>query len=102
MSGKRKPPRALRVLGDDQEAIADYLNSTLLKGGEEFAQSIGELMRSRNIVQLSHQTLIDRASLYRNFGGGVEPRVSKIIKVLDSLGFELTVCPKRDKEDKSS
>ncbi|MDR2095315.1 MAG: putative addiction module antidote protein [Treponema sp.] len=52
---------------------------------------IGDIARSHGMTQLARSLELDRKGLYKAFSPEGNPSFLTVVKVLDSLGFRLTV-----------
>ena len=55
---------------------------------------IGDLARSKGIAQIAKDLNLARESLYRSLSQDGNPSFSTIVKVLDNLGYKLSVQQK--------
>jgi probable addiction module antidote protein len=79
----------------DEETMANYLADCLAEGGITlFLHAMGEVARARGMSVIAADTGLTRASLYKALGEGGNPGLGTIAKVLDTLGFTLSVVPK--------
>jgi probable addiction module antidote protein len=86
---------------DNPSAIADYLTEILDKNEfVDLVRAIGNVMRAHNVLALSQQTGLRREGLYRMFGGERDPTLGNTMKVLDCLGVQLVVKPRKLVKDK--
>jgi DNA-binding phage protein len=69
---------------------------------ENVVVTVWRLIREESSVRrVSMELGMDRASLYRSFKKGTNPRVDTIMKFLDHLGYRLQVVKKKKKAKKS-
>lgn len=69
---------------------------------ENVVVTVWNLIREESSVRrVSMELGMDRASLYRSFKKGTNPRVDTIVKFLDHLGYRLQVVKKKKKAKKS-
>ena len=57
------------------------------------AHALGVAARARGMLEVSRDSGVDRAGLYRSFARGGDPRISTFDKVARSLGYHLTLAP---------
>jgi probable addiction module antidote protein len=77
---------------DNKEVAVEYLKAALAENDIEFLlRAIGDIARSRSIVQLSQELNLDRKGLYKAFSEKGNPSFITVVKVLDDLGFRLSV-----------
>jgi probable addiction module antidote protein len=84
---------------DNPTAIAQYLTEILEKNDLDILlDAINSVMRAQNVMRLSKSTEIRRESLYKMFGGDVNPRFGKVLSLFAGLGVRLVVRPLPAKE----
>ena len=89
------PWDSAEFFGDD-EAVVEYLRAALEENDLAFfVKAIGNVARARGMSQVSQETQLGRQNLYKALSGERDPRVGTLMKVLDSLGVQLTVAPSR-------
>jgi len=82
-----------RYLRSDK-AISEYLKAAFENANGDPAVIINALnvaSRARGILQLSNETGLTRAGLYRALSANGNPSVATLLKVLDALHVKLTV-----------
>ena len=57
-------------------------------------KAIGDIARSKGMAQLARELNLDRASLYKSLSPAGNPSFFTIAKVLDNLGFQLSIKEK--------
>ena len=57
------------------------------------AHALGVAARARGMLNISRETGVDRAGLYRSFVKGGDPRISTFDKVARSVGYHITLTP---------
>src|ERR1035437_890841 len=95
MSEKRDRP----IIGplSSRSEIADYINYAF-KSSDLVAicHAIGDATRLHNISDIAKKAGVERPSVYRGFAGQQQfPNLSTVVKVLDAMGFQLKVTPRR-------
>ena len=79
---------------DSQEAVAEYISQVLEDGDQaELFRAIGYIAKAKGMTQISNETGLGRASLYKTFQKGSEPKFSTVIKVMKSIGLNLHADP---------
>lgn len=69
---------------------------------ENVASTVWRLIKEKSSVRrVSMELGMDRASLYRSFKKGTNPRIDTIVKFLDHLGYQLQVVKTKKKVKKS-
>jgi probable addiction module antidote protein len=86
-------------LADDietKEDVIGMIEAALEENDPEFMLSvIGDIARSKGMAQLARELNMDRAGLYRSFSPDGNPYFLTVVKVLDNLGFKLSIQRKR-------
>jgi len=78
-----------------KEDIIEYLAAALEENDPKFLVSvIGDIARSKGMAQLARELNLARESLYRSLSPEGNPSFNTIVKVLDNLGFQLSVRQK--------
>ena len=57
-------------------------------------EAIGDIARSKGMARLARELNLDRASLYKSLSPAGNPSFFTIVKVMDNLGFQLSVKQK--------
>ena len=77
---------------DTEEAIEEYVLAASEDGdAAAIARALGVVARARGMTQLSRETGIARASLYKALSGEGNPELATIAKVARALGFRLAL-----------
>jgi probable addiction module antidote protein len=77
---------------DNKEVAVEYLKAALAENDIQFLlRAIGDIARSRGMAQLSQELNLDRKGLYKAFSQEGNPSFLTVVKVLDGLGFRLSV-----------
>lgn len=88
------PWDSAEVLTDD-EAIIEYLQAALEENDPAFfMKALGNVARAKGITSIAQKAQLGRQNLYNALSGKRNPRVDTLVKILDALGFQLTVTPK--------
>jgi probable addiction module antidote protein len=86
-------------LADDietKEDVIGIIGAAIEENDPEFLLSvIGDIARSKGMSQLARELNMDRAGLYRSFSPDGNPYFLTVIKVLDHLGFRLSIQRKQ-------
>jgi probable addiction module antidote protein len=81
---------------ETKEDVIATLEAALAENDPEFLLSvIGDIARSKGMVQLARELNLDRTGLYKAFSSGGNPSFITVVKVLDNLGFKLSVQQKK-------
>jgi probable addiction module antidote protein len=77
---------------DTPEGVAEFLKAAL-EGGDmkHFAKCVGIAARAEGMTAMAEKTGMQRDSLYRLTSGKSNPRLDTISKVVEALGFKLTL-----------
>ena len=80
---------------DTREDVAGILEAALEENDPEFLfKIIGDIARSKGMAQIAKDLNLNRESLYRSLSQEGNPSFVTIVKVLDILGFQLSVKQK--------
>ena len=75
---------------DSDEAIAEYITQVLADGDtKEFLRAISYIARAKGMTEVSKETGLSRASLYKTLDENAKPRFETIMKILKSFGIRL-------------
>jgi len=79
-----------------EEDVVDWLKIWMEDGSpEEIAKAIGDIARSRGMTKIARKTGLGRQALYNALSEKGNPTLETLMAVLDALGLELTVQPKK-------
>ena len=77
-----------------RKEIADYINYAFKSSDiAAICHAIGDATRLHNVSDIAKKAGIERPSVYRAFAG--HPNLSTVLGVLDAMGFQLKVVPRR-------
>ena len=80
---------------ETREDVEGILEVALEENDPEFLfKVIGDIARSKGMAQIARDLNLNRESLYRSLSQEGNPSFITIIKVLDILGFQLSVKQK--------
>lgn len=75
---------------DTEEEMQAYLNAALEEGDPKFLfTALGDIVRAKNLSQLSRETGISREGIYKALSGQGNPTFNTIFKITQALGLEL-------------
>jgi len=78
-----------------KEDVTGYLEAALEENDTALLLAvIGDIARSKGIAQIAKDLNLARESLYRSLSQDGNPSFSTIVKVLDNLGFQLSIRQK--------
>ena len=90
---KTRPFDMANHLGSEEE-ITEYLRQVLEDNDPaELAEALGDIARARGMTQLARDTGLSRESLYKSLSGERAPSSETLFKVMQALGFKLTLAP---------
>src|ERR1700730_12226698 len=91
-----KPDRSIIDPGSSRGEIAQHINSAF-KSFDIVAicGAIGDAARLHNMSDIAKKAELQRPSVYRAFSGRKSPNFSTVLSVLDAMGFQLRVTPRR-------
>lgn len=77
---------------DDDEMIAEYLNSVLEDGDSaDILTAIGHIAKAQGMTKIAAETGLSRPSLYKALSKGAKPQFETVLKVLRAVGSNLHV-----------
>lgn len=72
-----------------------YLQAALAENDNAFLQTaLGDIAKARGMTELAKELGIGRSSLYKALSAKGNPQFATIRKVIEALGFELTITAK--------
>ncbi|MDR0447761.1 MAG: putative addiction module antidote protein [Treponema sp.] len=75
--------------------VMAFLEGALEENDPEFLlETIGHIARSKGMALIAKELNLDRAGLYKSFSPDGNPYFFTVIKVLDNLGFRLSIQQK--------
>ncbi|MGY4350519.1 putative addiction module antidote protein [Bradyrhizobium sp. GM7.3] len=79
---------------DGSEGFAKRLTQGLASNRfEEAVLALKEAVLSQNVSSLAREAGIERRTMYKTFGGAVDPHLSRILKVVAAMQLRLLVVP---------
>ncbi len=77
---------------DDDEIIAEYLNTVLEEGDStDIISALGHVAKAQGMTKIAEETGLSRPSLYKALSDGAKPQFETILKVLRAVGGHLHV-----------
>jgi probable addiction module antidote protein len=77
---------------ETKEDVIAYLKVALEEKDPDFLLSvIGDIARSKGMVQLARELNLDRAGLYKALSPKSNPSFTTVAKVLDNIGFNIRI-----------
>ena len=81
---------------ENKEDVIEYLTAAMEEKDPEFLlAAIGDIARSKGMTQLSKDLNLDRKGLYKSFSSGGNPSFLTVARVLDNLGFGVSIYKKK-------
>ena len=78
-----------------KEDVIGILEAVLEENDTEILfEVIGDIARSKGMAQIAKELNLARESLYRSLSPDGNPSFTTIVKVLDNLGFQLSIKQK--------
>lgn len=79
-----------------EEHILYYLEASM-EGNDpkHIASALGDVARSKGMTEIARKTGLGRQALYNALSENGNPTLETLIAVLDALGLELSVQPKK-------
>ena len=78
-----------------KEDVIGILEAALEENDTEFLfEVLGDIARSKGMAQIAKELNLARESLYRSLSQDGNPSFNTVVKVLDNLGFQLSVRQK--------
>ncbi|HZS46706.1 MAG TPA: addiction module antidote protein [Blastocatellia bacterium] len=96
MTDIRKTKTLDEVMADylsDPDDLAEYINTSIEEG--RLTEALGRVARVYGIGKLAEQTSLNRENLYKMLADGSNPSLKSLEAVLDSLGLQIKVEPKK-------
>ncbi|MDK8650015.1 putative addiction module antidote protein [Alloscardovia omnicolens] len=83
----------------DPDSVIYFLDAALeANDAHLFASALGEVAKSQGMSKLAEQSGLPRESLYQILSAKGNPRLETLMRVLDGLGFTLSLRRTRDGE----
>ena len=81
-----------------EEDIQAFIEASIVEAEQDtdpslLAHALGVAAKARGMLNVSRQTGVDRAGLYRSFVKGGDPRISTFDKVARSIGYHISLVP---------
>jgi probable addiction module antidote protein len=81
---------------ETREDVIAYLDAALAENDTKFLlKAIGNVARSRGMAQLARELNLSREGLYDSLSPKGNPSFTTVVKVLDNLGFQLSIQQKK-------
>ena len=80
---------------ETKEDVIGIIEAALEENDVEFLfKVIGDIARSKGMAQIARELNLNRESLYRSFSQDGNPSFNTVARVLDNLGFQLSIRQK--------
>jgi len=80
---------------NSKEDVLAYLEAALEENDTELLLAVvGDIARSEGMGQIAKNVNLARESLYRSLSAEGNPSFSTVVKVLDALGYQLSIKQK--------
>ena len=66
------------------------------------AVALGDVARAKGMTKIAEKAGLGRESLYKSLSSEGNPRFSTVLKVVDALGFQLSIKPKPNPRRRSA
>jgi probable addiction module antidote protein len=81
---------------DTKEDVIAYLEAALNENDPKFLlKAIGNIARSKGMARLARELNLNREGLYESLSAKGNPSFITVVKVLDNLGFQLSIQQKQ-------
>jgi probable addiction module antidote protein len=81
---------------ETQEDIDSYLQAAFETGDpKQMAKALGNAARAQGMIDISKKTGVTREALYISLSGNGNPTLNTLTAVVDTLGYQLAIMPKR-------
>jgi len=87
----------IEELKGDEKGQYAYLKASLEENSdmpEVFLKAVETVAKAHGFSNFAKKTGLNRENLYRIFSNERTPRLESLVKILDALGFKLTITPK--------
>lgn len=75
-----------------EEAINEYINAALESNDPDLLLlALADVARARGMTEVANQAGLGRESLYKALSPGAKPRFETVMKVMQALGFRMSV-----------
>lgn len=87
----------------DPKFASNYITAAIVDNDIDFLPiALGDVAKAHGISKLSEQTGINRRTLYKVFDEKGHPSFDLVAQIMESLGMEIQVHPKKTKKSKVS
>jgi probable addiction module antidote protein len=87
----------------DPEFASAYIMSAIVDNDMNFLPvALGDVAKAHGVSRLAEETGINRRTLYKVFDKKGHPSFDLVTQIMQSLGMELQIRPKKSKKSKAS
>jgi probable addiction module antidote protein len=87
----------------DPKFASDYIMSAIIDNDMDFLPiALGDVAKAHGISKIAEETGINRRTLYKVFDENGRPSFNLVTQIMESLGMEIRVQPKKIKRRKVS
>jgi len=87
----------------DPQFASNYIMAAIVDNDMEFLPvALGDVAKAHGISKLSEETGIHRRTLYKVFDEKGRPSFDLVTQIMESLGMEIQIRPKKAKKSKAS
>lgn len=87
----------------DPQFASNYIMSAIVDNDMDFLPiALGDVAKAHGISKLSEKTGINRRTLYKVFDEKGHPSFNLVTQIIESLGMEIQVRPKKVKRSRAS
>lgn len=81
----------------DPELACNFISDAIETNDSEYLKvALGDVVRAYGVSEISDKTGINRQSIYKMLSEDGNPTHKNLVSILDTLGLELTVRPKKN------
>jgi probable addiction module antidote protein len=79
---------------DNPQEIAAFLSAAFAENDfAEVLKALNLVMRGQNVEALAKRAGLLRATLYKSFGGEVNPHLNRVMALVHALGVQIQIAP---------
>jgi probable addiction module antidote protein len=87
----------------DPQFASNYIMAAIVDNDMDFLPiALGDVAKAHGISKLSEETGINRRTLYKVFDEKGRPSFDLVTQIMESLGMEIQIRPKKTKRSKAS
>jgi probable addiction module antidote protein len=81
---------------ETKEDVVAYLDAALAENDTKYLlKAIGNVARSKGMAQIARELKLNREGLYESLSPKGNPSFTTVVKVLNNLGFQLSIQQKK-------